>query len=245
MTTRNKTRGIHDRVVGHVRRTRDEKSDGGRGSTLRGPRDGITDHGASLAYLHSSRSAADDVIAAYNPGGYNSCPAKLGSNHGIVLNNPRGNYPSRAPVDNTQALDNRAVAAETYAGADKGDRPVPHGDPIHTTGPYRCRKVQGVEGRSPDSETGEVDSDKAGGNLQAGATGSRREGEIVNEFIRARLTDSLAFLDSIGPPRAFCASAPGERIIAPRVSTIGKTAFCSIFRGFGQLSAATSTVSLV
>ena len=136
------TNVIHSRVVAHIRGTRDANS---RAVEPLGIRDSIADHGASLADLHSSLSVVGEVIAAYDPGGDNSCPGKKGFNHGIVLNNPRGNYPSQARSENTQSLDNRACAAKTYAGADKGDRPVAYGAPIHIIpGRYRYRLVEGV-----------------------------------------------------------------------------------------------------
>ena len=46
-----------------------------------------------------------------------------------------------------------------------------------------------------DRKTGEIERDKIGGNRQAGTISGAFEGEIVDEFIRARLTDRLAFID--------------------------------------------------
>jgi hypothetical protein len=49
----------------------------------------------------------------------------------------------------------------------------------------------------PDIEASEVDADNAGGNHQADSRGGPTPigGEIVGEFIRARLTDRLALRD--------------------------------------------------
>src|ERR1700730_14857770 len=62
-----------------------------------------------------------------------------------------------------------------------------------------------------DRETGQVDGDEVGGNQQAVGVETRLE--IVNEFIRARLTDRLAFLDLPWPlfSRVLCLRAGPRR----------------------------------
>jgi hypothetical protein len=60
---------------------------------------------------------------------------------------------------------------------------------------YRRRGAEYKVGPRPsDRETGEVDRDTVGGNQQAGAVRTR-EGEVVDELIRARFIDRPAFLD--------------------------------------------------
>ena len=158
--------------------------------------DGIADHGASLACLHFSQVVIGEVIAACDPGGDNSCPGKHGCNHGIVLNNPVVMIPAMPPLKtrNPSTIEPSPLRLTSV--------PIKEIDPFRTAiplaplaAPYRCRLVGGLHvARPADGENGEVTVIKPAVICRQVPLESR-EGEVVNEFIRARLVNRLTFLD--------------------------------------------------